>query len=80
MSDLLKQALSLPHTQRYFLAMRLLASLEKNLVEPGELTEEQLKELHLAKAEIEAGEATLFSREDLQAQIEEIRARRKKAS
>ncbi|MEM6342958.1 MAG: addiction module protein [Bacteroidota bacterium] len=80
MTDLLKKALALSDSERYFMAIKLLASLEDNIVQANQLSAAQLAELHLAKAEIDAGESSLLTRAELRDEIDRLRQARKKAS
>ncbi|MEZ4828686.1 MAG: hypothetical protein R3C61_20740 [Bacteroidia bacterium] len=80
MGTIFKEALNLPESLRYQLAILLLHSLEPRLVDKEDLTEEQFQMLYEAKAEIEAGKTALFSREDLRTSIQQLRESRKKAS
>lgn len=80
MSDFFQKALKLPESLRFQLAMLLLHSLETKMVTKDSLNEEQLKTLYEAKAEIEAGKASLISRAELTSSIQAVREKRKKAS
>lgn len=80
MAEVFKEALNLPESLRYHLAMLLLHSLESPVIDAGELTEDQLALLYSAKEQIEAGKEKLLSRNELKASIQKIREDRKKAS
>ena len=80
MGDFFKEALDLPETLRFQLAMLLLHSLQPQWVEEETLSEDQLKALYEAKAEVESGKAKLLSREELKASIQALRDEHKRAS
>ena len=80
MAELFKEALNLPESLRYQLALLLLHSLEPKMVEEVELTKDQLKMLYEAKASIESGKEKLLSHKELKASIRALREERKKAS
>ena len=80
MSDVLKEALKLPESMRFQLAMLLLHSIENQIQTEDDLTEDQLKSLFQAKEQIESQKANLISRHELKASIKKAREERKKAS
>ncbi|MEL6676289.1 MAG: hypothetical protein AAFR61_29045 [Bacteroidota bacterium] len=80
MGDFFKQALNLPQSQRYQLAMLLLQSLESELVQETALTEEQLASLYEAREAVLAGQEPVLDRQALKDRIQVLREQRNQAS